>query len=184
MSSPLVNIPPLFAVLVGIGKYENFEPLVSAADDAHKIFTFLTTKLGVPSKNITTLYDSDATKANILDAISSLPQKPNFNRNDAILFFFSGYAGQAKLESDEYDKEATVGMICPADIHQQSGIADKTLVQLFDQMSKSCGNNIVSNDNSKRLETEAFRAGLDRSSGLRVRPLYVGLSAFLRRRRT
>jgi len=133
----------MFAVLVGIGKYEGSPPLNSAVDDARKIATFLTTKLGIPRENITSLYDSDATKQGIIEALSSLPHRSNFKRNDAILFFFSGYAGQAKLKSEGSDKEVTVGIICPADIHKQSGIADAALIQLFDQISKSCGNNIT-----------------------------------------
>lgn len=145
MSNRSFRTPPMFAVLVGIGKYEKISPLNSAVEDARNFSTFLTKTLKIPPENITSLHDSDATKEGIIEALSSLPRRSNFKRNDAILFFFSGYAGQAKLKSDGSDEEIMVGVICPSDIHEQSGIADVALIQLFDQISKSCGNNIVSN---------------------------------------
>jgi hypothetical protein len=149
MNNPPDKIPPMFAIVVGIGKYENFPPINSAVDDARRISTFLTEKLGIHPDNITSLHDSEATKEGIIKCLSSLPHKPHFKRNNAILFFFSGYAGQAKIKSEELDREVTVGIICPADIDKQTGIADTTLIQLFDQISKSCGNNIVSDYNCK-----------------------------------
>ena len=141
MSNISDKLPSIFAVVVGIDEYKEFPPLTSAVADARKIATFLTDRFNVPADNIISLHDSKATKEGIIGALSSLPQRPAIRRNDAILFFFSGYAGQAK--SDESNNESPVGLICPADIDEQTGIPDATLVQLFDHISKSLGNNIV-----------------------------------------
>jgi uncharacterized caspase-like protein len=137
------NLPTMFAILVGIDNYKHpFAPLNSAVSDARKIETFIKEHFRTPQENITFLQDSDATRERIIEELSLLQEK--CQRNNAILFFFSGYAGRAS--SDE--SGTPVGMICPIDISEETpGIPDTTLIQLFDAISKSCGSNIVSNPN-------------------------------------
>jgi uncharacterized caspase-like protein len=102
------------------------------------------------AKKITELYDNDATKDNILKAITSLPREDQFKPGDAVLFFFSGLAGKAPTEKSG----SFIGTICPVDTNEntgtelgrQTGIPDSTLVGLFDQISRSHGNNMVSDD--------------------------------------
>jgi hypothetical protein len=149
-----LKIPPIFVIVVGINEYMSplFSPLDhwQAVDDAKALSTFLRDELNVPETNITELYDKNATKDAILTAISSLPSKDTFRPGNAVLFFFSGWAGKAPLH--ETNKPPTfIGMICPVDINVntgkgqvQTGISDSTLVRLFDQISRSHGNNIVS----------------------------------------
>jgi hypothetical protein len=142
MSESAAQIPPMFALLVGINEYKEFDHLKRCVGDVHSIETFLTTKWKIPQHNITTLIDAEATKERIIKELSSLPDKPGFVRNNAILFFFSGYAGISRSGGSE------VGIICPVDITRQQGaITDAMLIQLFDQIAKSGGNNIVSGSN-------------------------------------
>lgn len=152
MVDPLSKIPPIFAIVIGINEYTSpsFSALAHAVDDAKAVSTFLRDELHVPETNITELCDEKATKDAILETISSLPSKDTFRPGNAVLFFFSGWAGSAPLK-DGNKPLASIGMICPVDIgvnigkgQLQTGISDSTLVGLFDQISRSHGNNIVS----------------------------------------
>ncbi|KAE9396981.1 hypothetical protein BT96DRAFT_91435 [Gymnopus androsaceus JB14] len=59
-------------------------------------------------------------------------------RNDPIVFFFSGYSAKS-----DHGGGPPVGVICPFDITTNGGISDKVLLQAFDLLSQSCGNNIT-----------------------------------------
>jgi hypothetical protein len=132
-------IPPIHAVVVGIDKYPDFPHLTKAVSDARKISDHLKQELHA---DVTVLDDYKATKEEIIREISSLSSKTS--RNDAILFYFSGYAGKTLVEQSEGSGLTEVGIICPIDVSDAGGISDKSLLQTFDQVSKSCGNNIVS----------------------------------------
>lgn len=139
------KIPRLIAILIGISKYNHFPHLKSAALDAAILNTFLTKEFHANPEDITLLIDSAATRDEIIDKLDSLKETPE--RDNAILFFFSGYDGKAQSEEDN----AVVGMICPVDMNDVEdeipGIPDKTLIQLFDNISRARGNNIVSDPN-------------------------------------
>ncbi|KAJ3505566.1 hypothetical protein NLJ89_g7349 [Agrocybe chaxingu] len=131
-------MPPTHAVIVGIDQYpEGLQQLSRAANDAEKIIKYLSTELKADEKNITFLKDGGAKKADIIEAVSSLEKKAS--RNDSIIFFFSGYAGQTQTDV-EGEKE---GILCPVDVLTEGGISDSSLLMLFRQVSKSCGNNIT-----------------------------------------
>src|SRR5882762_6878937 len=118
MSDLPPKLPPVSAIIVGINKYMSptLSRLSHAVDDAKAVSTFLRDELNVPETNITELYDEKATKDAILEAISSLPSKETFRPSNALLFFFSGWAGMAPLQ--EANRPTTsIGMICPVDIN-------------------------------------------------------------------
>ena len=142
-SGSRIMLPRIRAVIVGIDNYpEPFSPLTSAVHDARKIANFLKEKFGAEEANIILLKDSDATKDQIIESISSLTR--GAIRDDPFIFFFSGYAGKALPEGSEDGESSQVGIICPVDVSQKGGISDKSLLQTFDQVAKLCGNNIVS----------------------------------------
>ncbi|KAF8333297.1 hypothetical protein F5887DRAFT_922119 [Amanita rubescens] len=128
----------IFAIIVGIDQYkdEGFPRLSHAVSDAKKLEDFLLQDLQVPESHIKHLYNDEAIKSEIINAIANFPDHPEFEPGHALLFFFSGLAGQA---GDD------VGMICPVDINtgSQTGLSDSTLVRLFDQICRSYGNNIT-----------------------------------------
>jgi len=126
----------IHAIIADINKYQSFQHLRSAVSDAAKVQQVLEDEL--KANIVDFLDDEKATKAGILESISSLPRK--VKRNDAIIFFFSGYAAYAGRLQDE---GGPVGIICPVDVFAEGGISDKSLMQAFDQVAKSCGNNIV-----------------------------------------
>lgn len=155
-------VPPIHAVIVGINNYPPpFSKFTSAVGDARKIAKFLKEELR--SANTTLLEDSAATKGRIIESISSLASKAN--RGDAIFFFFSGASGQT-VEQSEGGETTSVGVICPFDVSNEGGISDKDLLQTFDQLSKLCGNNIVSGLRIRRLKYGQNSTLLDRVSRL------------------
>ena len=135
-----LSIPPLVPILIGINKYNKLKDLTTAADDADKFKKFLTEEFSVPEDKITIMKDEDATRDKIIDTLFSLQQ--SYERNNAILFYFSGYS--ARLKSSP---SGPGGCICPTDYRQTPGITDQELIELFDSISKARGNNIVSNLN-------------------------------------
>ena len=151
MTDSRPTIPKIHAILVGINVYAEQRSLKSAVKDA-EAFKKVLAKLD--SSDLTLLLDIDAKHDSIMTALDSLQCKDGLTRDDAIVFFFSGYAGSAKDNEQEDGKEGPkeeekegpkeVGMICPTDFMEKGGISDQMLVKLFDRISKACGNNIVS----------------------------------------
>ncbi|KIK51078.1 hypothetical protein GYMLUDRAFT_408513 [Collybiopsis luxurians FD-317 M1] len=129
----------IHAILVGINDYEDaaFSPLKHSVDDARKIKNLLLQDLGADEGSIRVLENSDATKDGIMEALQSISTRAE--RNDAIVFFFSGYAAL----SDENDSEQQVGFLCPYDAQSSGGLSDKSLLRTFELLSKQCGNNIT-----------------------------------------
>ncbi|KIK50358.1 hypothetical protein GYMLUDRAFT_462027 [Collybiopsis luxurians FD-317 M1] len=121
----------MHAILVGIDHYpeSGLPSLEHSVEDAKRIKKFL----GADEDNIRVLQDSEATKDGITKALQSLSDKAK--RNDAIVFFFSGYAGSLDGEDD--------AVICPCDIQSAGGLSVKSLLRTFDLLSKRFGNNIT-----------------------------------------
>jgi hypothetical protein len=131
-------IPPLVPILVGINKYSNYRHLRTSATDADKLGTFLRNEFPVKG-DIKIIKDEEATRVKILDTLSSL--QADFERDNAILFFFSGYHGKLRSTPNP-------GIICSTEFGKETpGITDEALVQLFDSIARARGNNIVSNPN-------------------------------------
>jgi len=147
MTDSRSTIPKIHAILVGINVYAEQRSLKSAVKDAEAFKKVLE---NLDSTDLTLLLDVDAKHDSIMTALESLQYKDGLTRDDAIVFFFSGYAGGAKGDGQEdspkeEEKEGPkeVGMICPTDFMEKGGISDQMLVKLFDRISKACGNNIT-----------------------------------------
>ncbi|KIK51073.1 hypothetical protein GYMLUDRAFT_408483 [Collybiopsis luxurians FD-317 M1] len=126
----------LHAILVGINEYQDmgFLPLKHSVDDARKMKNILQ-KLGANESDIRVLEDSYATLDGITEALQALSTRAQ--RNDAIIFFFSGYAA---LSGDDTEQE---GVLCPYDTHSSGGLSEKSLLRALDVLAKRCGNNIT-----------------------------------------
>ena len=130
---------PIHAIVVGINDYPELSdspPLKFACSDAIE-FRNVLIEIGAKKDNITILLDSAATKRAIIDRIDSLTDSDAcVKRGDAIIFFFSGYA----IRTSSNDG----GFICAYDTDPEiGGISDSYLLETFDRVAKSCGNNIV-----------------------------------------
>ncbi len=96
----------LYALVVGIDNYQS-KPLQYAVKDAKAIKQALT-NLGFDKNNIICLYNEEATKENILNALTQELSK-KLKRDDGLVIFFSGHG----LTHQEEGKE--VGYWVPSD---------------------------------------------------------------------
>jgi hypothetical protein len=170
--------PRLFALIIGINTYNpsskavsidrgsqvltanslypalpSFTNLRGAVADAEHFHTYLTSKLGVPEKQITLLREKDATREEIIAAFQRFSEKGNgINKGDSIVIFYAGHGAQARppkrlLGTDgcpEY-----VELLVPYDYNkipgnqENMGIPDYTLAALINAIARSKGDNIV-----------------------------------------
>lgn len=95
----------IYAVIVGVSRYENFETLKYSDDDAYRIYAFLKSPEGgaVPDDNIHILIDESAVKENIVRAMQTVAAKAD--ENDAIICYFAGHGLEGyflPVDSDGY----------------------------------------------------------------------------------
>jgi TPR repeat protein len=74
-----------YAIVVGIKSYESFEELPNAQADAESIASFLKTQ----HYEVTELYNRNARRSSILDAMDNVSRTAN--EHDRVLFFFAGH---------------------------------------------------------------------------------------------
>jgi hypothetical protein len=127
----MINSLPLVARLFGINKYRNYPDLQTAADiNVDTLEKFLKEQY---KGDIKTFKDEEATRDKIVGELTAL--RETFDRNSAILVFFSGIAG--KTESGSF-------ILCPSDMGESTpGITEENLTQLFNNIARARGNNIV-----------------------------------------
>lgn len=81
----------IYAVIVGVSRYENFKTLKYSDDDAYRIYAFLKSPEGgaIPDENIHILIDESAVKENIVHAMKTVSAKAD--ENDVIICYFAGH---------------------------------------------------------------------------------------------
>lgn len=95
-----------WALLIGINDYppkgDGGSDLVGCDQDVARMSALLQTGFGFPASHLTQLRDTDATKANIINAVQALAKKAG--PNDAVVIYYSGHGAQAPdLNGDEED---------------------------------------------------------------------------------
>jgi len=141
---------PIFAVVIGINEYSSssYDNLAGASQDADRFNDYLTQNLGVPSDNIYSLRDENASRDAIVESISWLIRRMEIKQNEAaIIVYFAGHGALRKKD---------IQMICPSDIGTEiltgnvnggtklvEGISGSELAERFMDLSKAKGNNIV-----------------------------------------
>lgn len=95
----------IYAVIVGVSRYENFESLKYSDDDAYRIYAFLKSPEGgaIPDKNIHILIDESAVKENIIHAMKTVADKAD--EDDVIICYFAGHGLDGyflPIDSDGY----------------------------------------------------------------------------------
>ncbi len=104
---PLDNRPPLrsrpeikpqiddeiriWAVIVGVARYNHMPVLKYSDDDAYQIYAFLKSPEGgaIPDHQIKVLIDEDATRTKIIDVLQE--QFGKADKNDVVLLYYSGH---------------------------------------------------------------------------------------------
>jgi uncharacterized caspase-like protein len=146
----------LFAVLVGINKYQsseiNFPTLRGAVADAHGFQSYLENVIGIPSTQIVVLTDEKATRSAMIGALKDLRDDDRIDPGDAILVYYAGYGTEVEppinWESDGQAMKAIVPYDCDVIIDTKScqrvaPIPDRVLEVLFANIADKKGDNIV-----------------------------------------
>lgn len=106
------NIKPengkVWAVLVGIARYNHMRSLKYTDDDAYRLHAFFKSPEGgaIPDDQISVLIDEDATKKSIETTLKSIANKAG--KNDIIIFYFSGHGLQGSFLPHDYDGKKVV----------------------------------------------------------------------------
>ncbi|KAJ7625760.1 peptidase C14, caspase domain-containing protein, partial [Roridomyces roridus] len=157
MASP----PPVFAIIVGIDKYDasdNLGTLRGAVSDAESFRTYLTDSrslggLAVPHSHILFLANENATRSAILGAFDShfldnldIPE----HEDAAMIFYFAGHGSRVASPGNVLPVDGRVEVICPvdertvgADGQYVHGIPDYLLGRVFREISRKKGPNIT-----------------------------------------
>ncbi|MEO1053252.1 MAG: caspase family protein [Bacteroidota bacterium] len=95
--------PKVYAVIVGVARYNHINSLNYTDDDAYKLAMFMKSPEGgaIPDERMSLLIDEDATKANILSAMKRTFSKAR--QNDVIFFYFSGHGKDGAFLPIDYD---------------------------------------------------------------------------------
>lgn len=93
----------IWAVLVGVARYDHLPALKYSDDDAWRMYAFLKSPEGgaLPDEQIRILIDEDATREKILDNIRSTFAKAD--DNDVVLLYMSGHGTQGDFAPIDFD---------------------------------------------------------------------------------
>jgi hypothetical protein len=93
----------VWAVLVGIARYNHMRSLKYTDDDAYRLHAFFKSPEGgaIPDDQIRVLIDEDATKKTIEGTLKNIADKAG--ENDIIIFYFSGHGLQGSFLPHDYD---------------------------------------------------------------------------------
>lgn len=143
--------PPLFALIIGINKYK-YSPhlqLRGAVPDAEAVKGYLEETLGVLPSQIKTLYDTQATRAAIIQELHAFQTDHRIQRGNPIFIFFAGHGTTGAAPAGWEAGGARIQMLVPHDYlcendgHIVHGIPDRTIGSLLEQIAKAKGDNIV-----------------------------------------
>ncbi|MGA1839608.1 MAG: caspase family protein [bacterium] len=91
-SKDINNLPSkgeFWGFLIGINKYDEWDPLQTAVNDVKKIYELLIHKYGFPEENIVLLINQDATRRRIIKEFRSLIGK--VKQDDNLFIYFAGH---------------------------------------------------------------------------------------------
>ena len=97
-----------WALIIGINKYQNVDPLSYAVNDAVAVKEMFVEKYGFKEDNIKLITDSEATKDNILQGFSDILTQAK--EKDRVVVFYAGHGETYKLPSG-----GDMGYLIPVD---------------------------------------------------------------------
>lgn len=103
-----------WALIIGINKYPKLpseNQLKYAVADANAIASLIESKFGFDKRNITKLEDEQATKENILKALSKFSDTNSVKENDCVFIFFSGHGQTVEIPATKGGGE--MGFLIP-----------------------------------------------------------------------
>ncbi len=176
------TLPKVYAVLVGVARYNHMKSLKYTDDDAYRMFAFLKSPEGgaLADDQIRILIDEDASKENILKSLEKTFSKAG--PNDVVFFYFSGHGLKGAFLPIDYDgnnnrvEHAEIMAIldkCPAkskvviadachsgSLHGAKGATAQSVIETYyDAFSRSSGGTVLMMS-SKAEETSIENNGL------------------------
>jgi len=137
----------IYALVIGINNYVSLPKLGGAVNDARAVEEFLKSQMNVTSDRIRLLLDKDASRREILDALSQLSEDSKINRDDPILIYYAGHGTELKVPSgwEAGGPDRKIQGICPYDYRREyvDAIPDRTIGGYLDLICEKKGNNIV-----------------------------------------
>jgi hypothetical protein len=138
--------PRLFALIIGINYYDNIRSLRGAAGDALSVKKYLEDSLKVPSGQIHTLLNKDASRTAIIKAFSSLRDDGRIVEGDPIFIYYAGHGSE--VASPEGGVGNKLQVLLPQDYSVKRekyvpAIPDRTIGALISQIAEKKGDNIV-----------------------------------------
>jgi hypothetical protein len=93
----------VWAVLVGVSRYNHMKHLRYSDDDAYRLYSFLKSPEGgaVADDRIKVLIDEDATKERIYKDLQEVAKQAQ--KNDVIIFYFSGHGLKGSFLPQDFD---------------------------------------------------------------------------------
>jgi Caspase domain len=118
--------------------------LLGAINDAKAVEDYLKRVLTVPSSQITTRFDHQATRAAILQAFRGLADDDRINNGDPILIYYAGHGATEPTPDGWHAESSVIQMIIPQNYGKGVyGIRDRTIARLIDRIAEKKGDNIV-----------------------------------------
>lgn len=95
--------PKVWAVIVGVARYQHMQSLNYTDDDAYRMYAFFKSPEGgaLPDNQVTILVDESATREKIIKSMEDMFAKAD--ENDLILFYFSGHGEKQGLLPIDYN---------------------------------------------------------------------------------
>lgn len=148
-----------YAVVVGVSDYLNMQPgkgdLSVPTVDAQRVYNFFRSAGGgaVPENNIYLLLNADATRSNIVAAMSQLYSKAG--PEDRVVFFFAGHGDKGFFLPYEYDGSQRTALFHDDVKAAFKGCAAKTKLCIADACHSG---SIKSRSNDARLQPSVSKA--------------------------
>ncbi|KAH7337332.1 caspase domain-containing protein [Rhizoctonia solani] len=86
----------LHALVIGINEYLHHSHLKGAVNDANLFKSYLLNDLFVPETQITTLFDTQATRSQIIKAFQNLATDQNIKHGDPIVIYYAGHGAEVQ----------------------------------------------------------------------------------------
>lgn len=145
------GLPSLHALIIGIDAYKG-RPLLGAVADAQRVYQYLRKKFAVPDRNITKLFDADATREKIINGFTRMINDRSIVKNDPILIYYAGHGASLKCHESwrEHTPSGMVEAILPVDYEvvkdgkPVDAIPDRTTGSMLHRLADAKGDNIVS----------------------------------------
>ncbi|KZP16315.1 hypothetical protein FIBSPDRAFT_895063 [Athelia psychrophila] len=143
--------PALYALIIGINKYDDITNLSGCVSDADSVEEFLKNDLQVPKKHIISLRDEQASRSAIIRAFGDLADDVRIKRDDPIFIFFAGHGSELAAPSGWAvgGGDSKIQALVPQDYNSSDlnklvhAIPDRTVGALINKISREKGNNIT-----------------------------------------